>query len=163
MYNYLKKALLVISLLTIPSMNTVLKAMEDEDREAHHAIQRVPTFGEQLKDMIFDIGSATKGGAQGIMNGAYNLAVCFNEKPVETCCALLMTGVVTLAAATTAETTVKTEVQECDCTCLRDPLHSSDLYIGRRGDLNLCKNDCIGLGYYKESKCSPFTKRDDLW
>ena len=162
MYTYMKKALMVISLLALPSMNMVVKAMDNEDREVPHAIQRVPTFREQLKDVIFDLGSATKSGAQGIANGLSSLATSFIEKPFETTVTLGLFGLVTIAAATAVETTVQTEVQDCKCTCTEGLSPPKELYIGAQPDPNYCKNECINR-YYQDYTCPALTKRSDLY
>ena len=175
MYTYLKRALLVISLLALPSMNMVVSAMEDKDenpcrtmivwkdkneilnpcrtmalpQDVEVANGTQPTLGKKIFDTAIDLASAAKSGVHGVMNGAYNFASFANEHPVLTG-VVAFRGLVGLAAA-------------CKCICWPDP-HSppNPLYLGEQGGNAYCQQQCWQNNYMINFTCTP-TKRSDLW
>jgi len=161
MYTYIKKALMVISLLTLPSMNTVVKAME-EDNQPTNTCQSIVVWKDTneilnshqamvvLKDE--EVSNADHWLWRGVKNttmytvykyvdfGVKNPGLTF----VATTCALVCAA------------------EACRCICLGDwAINPKDLDLGEVGGNLTCQVTCAGNGYFKGFTCKSI-KRDDL-
>lgn len=177
MYNYLKKALLLISLLALPSINMVVKAMEDENQ--HTNICRAMVVWKDTNEilnphqaMVVLKDEERSNGAQPTISltkskAAYWLSAV--KRGVENTTVYgLCYGVVKfgndhpwLTSYLTYEG-VKLAVAACKCICWPDPNSPPDpLYLGDKDPIS-CQNECWGYGYFKNFTC-PSNKRSDLW
>lgn len=76
MYNYTKKLLLIFSILLMPSMNTALKAMEDNETYGNspkHAHKARPSQAANLKDSTTSWASDLLSPVKRIARGTYQI------------------------------------------------------------------------------------------
>lgn len=145
MYTYIKKALLVICLLTIPCMNSGVIAMEKDLEDNEHATLAYGLRGLQEESIIDSQNSWTFCGLSLVKRVAKNTTDLLSTITNNNGKAILSVLTFNIAYATA-----------CYCTCLADPVQRSCLYIGSTSNNFTCSSECRSQGFLRNSICTNF-------